>query len=254
MKMMILSLTNRLTIKLVLFPVVLISWLGCQNSQSKLGLQSLPPQEFNARIQIDGVLIDVRNPEEFRVNHIEGATNIPVSNDDFRKDIGKYDTTLHMLFYSNGGLRGKQAAESAIDLGFDRVYHLAGGLEAWKANKLPYFEDLSQRPKERYTDEEYDRIVSSEQLVLVDFYADWCKPCKMMDPHLKKLKRHYEEDKLKIVKVNVDKNQSLSSRFEIRSIPLTKIYKNGMEVENRIGFMPPEQVDSILQSHGLVAE
>jgi thioredoxin len=246
-----LSWINRWTNKRWLTLLFIGALSACQNTGPKQGLQALTPDEFNKRLQIDTILIDVRNAEEFRVNHIERAINLPVSNDSFRALLNRYDTNAHVLFYSNSGLRSKQAAQSAIDVGFDRVYHLSGGLEAWKANRLPYFEDLSQRQKERYSNDEYNRIVASEKLVLVDFYADWCGPCKMMDPHLKKLKQQYSEDELKIVKIDVDKNRPLSTRFDIRSIPLTKVYKNGMEVENRIGYMPPEQVDSILQSHGL---
>ena len=75
----------------------------------------------------------------------------------------------------------------------------------------------------------YDRfvnIINSEKPVLVDFYADWCTPCRQMPPILKELKDRFK-DNIRIIKVNVDRNQPIASRFQIQSIPTVMIFKNG---------------------------
>ena len=83
----------------------------------------------------------------------------------------------------------------------------------------------------------YDEIVKSHPLVLVDFYADWCGPCKMMVPVFKELKQKMG-DKVKIVKIDTERNQQLSAKMGIRSIPTMVLYKEGKQVWQQPGAMP----------------
>ena len=69
-------------------------------------------------------------------------------------------------------------------------------------------------------------IINSERPVLVDFYADWCAPCKMMPPILKEVKEEFK-DSIRIIKVNVDHNPKIASKFQIQSIPTLLIFQNG---------------------------
>ncbi len=75
-----------------------------------------------------------------------------------------------------------------------------------------------------------------EGLVLVDFYADWCGPCKMITPILKDVQEEMQ-DKVKIVKVDVDADGELAQRFDVMSIPTLILFKDGKPV-NRTGFLP----------------
>ena len=83
----------------------------------------------------------------------------------------------------------------------------------------------------------YDEIVKSHPLVLVDFYADWCGPCKMMVPVFKELKQNLG-DQVKVIKIDTERNQSLSSSMGIRSIPTMVLYKNGKKVWQQPGALP----------------
>lgn len=92
-------------------------------------------------------------------------------------------------------------------------------------------------------------VVGSKIPVIIDFYADWCMPCKMMAPVFEKLSQEYK-GKLKFVKVNVDENQDLSSNFEVQGIPALIITKKGKEIDRIVGFAPEqaikEKIDSLI--------
>lgn len=79
---------------------------------------------------------------------------------------------------------------------------------------------------------------TSEGTVLVDFYADWCAPCRMLGPVLEQIAN--ENADIKVVKVNVDENQGLAQDFGVRGIPALMVMKEGKTVANRAGFMPKD--------------
>jgi thioredoxin len=94
-----------------------------------------------------------------------------------------------------------------------------------------------------------DEVLNSEIPVLVDFYADWCGPCKMMSPVVDELSREYE-GRLKVGKVNVDENTNVAQQYRVMSIPTILLIKNGQVVDQVVGAVPKAQltgkIDSIL--------
>ncbi len=80
----------------------------------------------------------------------------------------------------------------------------------------------------------FSEIINNEKPVLVDFYADWCSPCKMMPPILQAVKKEVGDDAI-ILKVNVDKNTSTASLYNVSSIPTIIIFKNGKVVWRQAG-------------------
>lgn len=94
-----------------------------------------------------------------------------------------------------------------------------------------------------------DEVLNSEIPVLVDFYADWCGPCKMMSPVVDELSREYE-GRLKVGKVNVDENTNVAQQYRVMSIPTILLIKNGQDSRPSGGSSPQSQltgkIDSIL--------
>lgn len=89
---------------------------------------------------------------------------------------------------------------------------------------------------------------SQNQPVMVDFWADWCRPCHMLSPTVEAIAQEHA-GKLKVVKMNVDENISFPGKFNIRGIPALLIFKNGQVADQIVGAVPKENIDKILQRH-----
>ena len=86
-------------------------------------------------------------------------------------------------------------------------------------------------------------VLDSKQPVLVDFWAEWCGPCKAIAPSLEELSEEMAS-KLKIVKINVDENPSISQTYSIRSIPALMIFKDGEKISEKMGALPKSALQS----------
>lgn len=99
----------------------------------------------------------------------------------------------------------------------------------------------------KVTDASFDQDVLKNSLpVLVDFYADWCGPCKMAEPVLEELSVSYK-DKLVILKLNVDENNVTPSKYGVMSIPTTIFFKGGNEIERQVGFGGKQKFEELIK-------
>ncbi|HCR35843.1 thioredoxin [Candidatus Woesebacteria bacterium GWC2_33_12] len=99
----------------------------------------------------------------------------------------------------------------------------------------------------KVTDSSFDQDVLKNSLpVLVDFYADWCGPCKMAEPILEELSENYK-GKLVLVKINVDENQITSGKLGVMSIPTTILFKDGVEIGRQIGFGGKQSFEDLIK-------
>lgn len=107
-------------------------------------------------------------------------------------------------------------------------------------------QDTATKPIHVTTDA-FDQVLASagDKPVLVDFYAEWCGPCKMIAPAIEELAGEYAE-KAVITKVNVDDERALAQRFGVMSIPTLMIFKNSQPVEKQVGFVPKSKIVELL--------
>jgi thioredoxin 1 len=93
----------------------------------------------------------------------------------------------------------------------------------------------------------FRKIIDSETPVLVDFFAEWCGPCKMLAPILKQVKDDMG-DGLKIVKIDVDKNQDLAEKYQVRGVPTMLLFKNGKQVWRQSGVLQKNDIINVVRS------
>lgn len=94
-------------------------------------------------------------------------------------------------------------------------------------------------------DEFEKEVLKSEKIVLVDFYANWCGPCKMLRPVLDSVAGSHTD--IKVVSINVDEAENLAMSYGISSIPCVIKFKDGIELERSIGFKPKEEIEKLIE-------
>ena len=94
----------------------------------------------------------------------------------------------------------------------------------------------------------FNNIIDSETPVLVDFFATWCGPCKTLAPILSEVKKELG-DAIKIVKIDVDKNQPLAAKYEVRGVPTMLLFKNGKQLWRQSGVLQKNQLVDIIKQN-----
>ena len=95
---------------------------------------------------------------------------------------------------------------------------------------------------------EFDAAVAAAPLAMVDLWADWCGPCKMLSPVIESIGSQYE-GKVLVGKVNVDEEPELARRFGVMNIPTVVFLKNGQEIDRKVGVMPPQVFTGVLDAN-----
>ena len=94
----------------------------------------------------------------------------------------------------------------------------------------------------------FDSALKEGKLMMVDFWAEWCGPCRMLAPMVDKLAEQYE-GKVTVGKVNVDEEQELAIRYGVMSIPTVIFFKDGKEIDRKVGVMPPAAFTQVLEQN-----
>jgi thioredoxin 1 len=109
--------------------------------------------------------------------------------------------------------------------------------------------EMSGEKIKHVTDASFDgEVLQSDRPVLVDYWAEWCGPCRMIAPILEELSQDYGE-RLQIAKMNVDENQQIPARFGIRGIPTLMLFKGGQLVATKVGALPKAQLAAFVDGH-----
>ena len=129
-----------------------------------------------------------------------------------------------------------------VELGLNNIYELQGGIMKWNAAGLSV-------PSDKIIGmciQEYNELLKTDKIVLIDFYAEWCAPCKKMTPYLLKMQNEMR-DKITIVRLKADENKTLISQMKIDELPMLFIYKDNKIVWKHSGYISEEDLTKQLQ-------
>lgn len=210
----------------------------------------LSANDFDAKLKAKAEtaqLIDVRTPAEFVSGHIKRAANINFTDDDFEDAAKKkLDKNKPVFLYCFSGKRSADAAAFLRTMGFKEVYDLNGGFAQWTASSKPYVSsNTNTKPIAALTLQNLDDIVRANDVVMINFYTDWCDVCKKMTPLLNKVAD--ENKQMKLLKVDSEKNDIIASVFKVEESPTYVIIKKGRRVWSGTGEISEQEMKDVLQ-------
>lgn len=236
--------------KKLILPFIAAAFLAVSCHQSVSGTYaSLDAKNFSAKIDSlpDEQLLDVRTPSEYSGGHIANAVNIDWSNNDnFNAQAKNLDKTKPVMVYCLSGGRSHEAAEYLKKEGFTTVYELEKGIMGWKSENLPVTTAEATAAKNdqatgEITTAAYRALVNSQAVVLVDFSATWCGPCKRLAPRLDELEKEMG-NKFKLVRLDSDRDAHAADSMNITALPTLFLYQDGKVVWRNEGLVEKEVI------------
>lgn len=217
---------------------------SCSNGQIGTTKTNLSPTEFAEKIEElpTATIIDARTPEEFANGHLPNAKNIDWNGNDFDQQIASLDKSKPVFVYCLSGGRSSSAAKKMRSEGFKEVYELKGGIMKWRAANLPESSDNTS-PSSGLSKQQFEELSKSNKTVLIDFYADWCGPCKKMKPYLDEISNDMSAT-VKVIRINADENPELCKELKIDALPTLQLFKNGMLTWENMGYIEKAEVVS----------
>ena len=211
----------------VLFALV---FSACKPSSGVVGAGGkVSADEFEQKLKAteNAQLVDVRTPGEYSEGRLLNALNIDWNGDAFESEINKLDKSKPTFVYCLSGGRSSEAAEKMKELGFKEIYEMQGGIRAWLNGNKPLATEATAAPvSDGMSVLDFENQLKTDKLVLVDFNAPWCAPCKRMAPMFEELSTELK-DKLILIKINADDNKGLANAMKIENLPTILLYKNG---------------------------
>lgn len=214
--------------------LIALSLFGCTKKE---GLQNLAATEFQSELKSaePGQILDVRTSDEYANGHIEGAILADVTRDAFQNAVANLDKSKTVYVYCLSGGRSSSAAGQLQAMGFKSVVNLSGGMLAWQSANLPVTtQEGAAQPSEGMTLADFDKQIKGKKLVIVDYNATWCGPCKQLSPVLEAWVKS-QNGTVELIKIDVDENQELAKAKQIESIPYLEFYKDGKMIDKQIG-------------------
>jgi thioredoxin 1 len=197
----------------------LLFLFSCTSGQPTGSGATLPAKEFQQKMAElpSAPLLDVRTPEEFSKGHLAHALNWNWTDGQFKQKFGELDPTQPVFVYCSAVVAAAAAWHASVE-GFTQVYELQGGIMKWNAANLP--EEIAEGAKAPggMSKADFEALYDKDKVVLVDFYADWCAPCKRMKPYLDEISKDMS-DKVTVVRVDADANPALCKELGVDALP-----------------------------------
>ena len=221
-------------------PVLLLLLLARTVSFAQTGSAFLRnADEFEKNIgAANAVILDVRTEKEFQSGHIHRALQANWNDSiQFRERVKYIDRQQPVYIYCLAGIRSAAAADWMRSQGFTQVTELQGGINSWKKAGKPLD---SYKQVKQISLAEFESMLPKDVPVLVDFGADWCPPCRKMQPVTDSLQR---DSSLAFAMINIDAGTQteLMKTLNIVQIPVFIIYRNGRETWRKEGLVSIEE-------------
>lgn len=231
--------------------ILAIASLGCGSGSETANLQTdVDPSTFDSLINAlsNEQLLDVRTIEEYRGGHLENSINYDWNDATFQENAKSLDKSKPVLVYCRSGNRSGQAADYLREQGFTQVYELEGGITAWESEGRPVTAAEGQLGQNgEVTLEMYNKTIADNPVVLVDFTATWCGPCKMLAPSLHELEKEMSTQFV-LLTVDVDRDRPVAEYMNIMAMPTLVLYKKGEIQWRNEGLVPKDLVADKIKS------
>jgi rhodanese-related sulfurtransferase len=224
-----------------LLPVLLFAFNSCASDAQ---VTALKPNEYASAIQSSQIqVLDARTADEYKSGHLNNALQANwLNRAEFEDRTQHLDKNKPVYIYCLSGGRSAAAGSFLASKGY-KVINLEGGINAWKMNNLPVAggSNIPQTTMDAYMGQ-----VQSTTFVLVDFGAEWCPPCRKMEPVLESFMKA-NKGKLTLVKMDGGVEDQLMKSLKVEALPTFILYKNGKEVIRKQGLVTQEEFTSWLK-------
>ncbi len=232
------------------FVLLLLFLVGGLTATSNT-FQNVDAKTFAALLNNDaGVVVDVRTPQEFSRGHIQGATLISMQDKQVVDKLNLLQKNKPVYVYCLSGSRSRVVANYLTKNGFTKVYNLQRGILEWQQIGYTLVQSAAATPSASkvYTSDEFGKLLNSSELVLIDFYAPWCAPCKKIAPIIDAMQQEFN-GKAVIEKLDIDANPKIRTTFGVESIPGLVLFKNGAEVWRHTGLIEEQELKNIVSTY-----
>ena len=226
-----------------LLTLVLLLAACKNNTAGKLNLEAFNQIASNNNAQI----IDLRPHAEFDSGHIVNAASFVPNSPELDAYIDMLYKDVPVCVIGGSAEDNTKLIEKLKSKGFKNINELNGGMPAWINAKLPVQKTL---PKKIYPNDtiSFDDAINGDKLVMVDFNATWCKPCKMMQPSIDRV--HDERSSEVIVySIDVDKFPQYNEKYQIKGIPLVMLFKNGKTLHRSEGYLDESKINQLIDKN-----
>ncbi len=230
---------------------LLIFNFACGQTQSQNVVEKVDAEKFKQLVESgEGILLDVRTPEEVAQGYINGASTIDFYDENFESKVNMIQKDKPVYVYCKAGGRSSQAAEMMKKNGFKKVYNLEGGMNAWNGKGFPVTkpEGVKDENIKQLTLDEFNKMLKTNQPVLVDFHTLWCSPCRKMAPVVDKIATDFKGRAI-VLRIDVDNSKEVAKQYQIQGVPVFILFKNGIQKWKQSGIMTEADLSKILMDN-----
>lgn len=230
----------KILVELLLFYLLLLS-------SGAAFAQTLNADQFEKSMkqQTGAQLLDVRTQAEYNAGHLAHAVLANIEDKAaFAEQLNTLDKTKPVYLYATDS-RSHAAAQWMRANGFTQIVELDGGIDSWTAAGKPVEKTSAVHP---ISEKEYLQMISAQPLVLIDFGASWCAPCRQMEPVIDALAKRYNNT-LTITFIDGGTQTLLMQDVHLNDMPGYILYRGGKEVWRKEGIVPKEEMEAVIEKN-----